>query len=387
MKGRRGEPRTRRPGGWRRVARAWAVRGAAALVLGGIAVVAACDFGRPEPFGGASAGLPLVTQVAGVTAVPAAARSVPATVQARQVANGSARATRSLASKPTPATPPRAAEPASDRVARSTVGPATRPADDGTLETLVASQLGPYADRLGDGNFGIVGESVATGERYAHNESRLFASGSVYKLAVATEVLHRVDLRQLSLDDQITVQAADQLEAEPEGGLPVGEKVTIRRALEAMMTVSSNAAGYALMRQIGRGELNAQLASVGMARTSVPLLGAPGRSHHPEWAVTTPADMALLLRLIATDRVLAPSTRAELRRLLAIPEAIDPLVDAVPREALFSKTGQLDDATNVAAVLQTARGAVLLSVFTTGVGPGEAAEMIADLGRALYARG
>jgi beta-lactamase class A len=390
------EPPTKRPAGWRRgarrlrraasrAARARAVRAAAVLVLAGIAVVAACGFGSPDPSGGVSVGQPPVTQIAGVTAVPAA-RSVAPTAQARQAANASARATRSLASKPA-AAPPRGAEPARERGVRTTLAAAARPADDGTLETLVANQLGPYADRLGDENFGVVVESIASGERYAHNEAKLFASGSVYKLAVAAEVLRRVDLGEFGLDDQITVQAADQLEAEPEGGLPVGEKVTIRRALEAMMTVSSNAAGYALMRQIGRGELNAQLASAGMAHTSVPLLGAPGRSHHPEWAVTTPADMARLLRLIATDRVLAPATRAELRRLLAIPEAIDPLVGIVPRQALFSKTGQLDDATNVAAVLQTGRGPVLLSVFTTAVGPGEAAELIADLGRAIYARG
>jgi beta-lactamase class A len=360
------------------------VGGALAAVGVGVAVVAACGFLRPDEPGGPMAGLPLTTQVAGVTAVPAARVAQP-TVQARQATNVATRATRTAGPKPAAGeVPAKGGELASERAARVTFSP--RP-PDGTLETLVANHLGPYADRLGADNFGVVVESMSSGERYAHNEAKLFASGSVYKLAVAAEVLRRVDLGELRLDDQITVQPADQLEAEPEGGLPVGEKVTIRRALEAMMTVSSNAAGYALMRQIGRGELNAQLAAAGMARTSVPLLGAPGRSLHPEWAVTTPADMALLLRQIATDKVLSPASRAELRRLLAIPEAIDPLVGAVPRQVLFSKTGQLDDATNVAALLQTGRGPVVLSVFTTAVGPGEAAELIAELGRALYARG
>jgi beta-lactamase class A len=285
------------------------------------------------------------------------------------------------------------ATPASGPVARpaaeppSAPEPAARPVE--RLDAAVAARLSGRAGEPGPEQLGVVIENLSTGERFAQNEARLFPSGSVYKLAVAWEVMRRVDRGQLRLTDELTIEPGDALEAEPDGGVAPGERVTVRDALEAMMSVSSNAAAYALLRLVGRSELNASLHGLGMQHTSVPLLNEPpvpgGQALHAEWAITTPADMTVLLRLLATNRTLADGSRAELRRLLALPEPIDPLRDGAPVGAgVLGKIGSLEDATNAAGLLTTPRGTVAVAVFTTGVPPGRAYDLIVDLARAVY---
>jgi beta-lactamase class A len=266
---------------------------------------------------------------------------------------------------------------------------AAPPTDGQRLDAAIAAQLGRHAAELGRDNVGVVVENVATGERFVHNGGRVFPSGSVYKLAVAWEVLRRVDAGHLRLDDELTIESGDAFEAEPAGGVQLGERITVRQALDAMMSVSSNAAAYALLRQVGRSELNASLHALGLPRTTVPVLNDPvvpsGEALHPEWAMTTPEDMASLLRRLATDGILTPGSRAELRRLLALVEPIDPLRDGSPAGSdVLAKIGSLEDATNAAGLLSTPRGAVVVSIFTTEVPPGRAHELIVDVARTVH---
>ena len=86
--------------------------------------------------------------------------------------------------------------------------------------------------------YGVVLEDLASGERVVHNEDRVFASGSVYKLPLAWEVLHQVDLQRTSLDS--TLEILDG-EAEPEGGFAPGDTPATRDALRAMLSVSGDA--------------------------------------------------------------------------------------------------------------------------------------------------
>jgi beta-lactamase class A len=337
----------------------------ARVVLAAALLLTACSAAPPTPSAPtASAPVVVVTQVAGV----AASRRPPAAP--RQPASGAS----ATAVDP----PPARAAPAA-----STPGPVER------LDTAVAARLSSYAGEIGRDRVGVVVENLATGERFVHNGEQPFPSGSVYKLALAWEVMRRIDQGRLRPTDELTIEPADALEAEPEGGVAPGERVTVGEALDAMMRVSSNAAAYVLLRLVGRSELNASLRALGLQRTTVPLLNEPavpgGEALHPEWAMTTPVDMAGLLRLLATERTLAAGSRAELRRLLAIAEPIDPLRDGSPPGAeVLDKIGSLEDATNAAGLLNTRRGPVVVAVFTTEVPPGRAHELIADLARAVH---
>ncbi len=190
-------------------------------------------------------------------------------------------------------------------------------------------------------------------------------------------MLRRADEGALSLDDPLVVTAADAAEPEPDGGLAPGDAVTVREGLRAMMAVSSNAAAHALLRRLGYEALDEALAGLGLGETSV-ARGADG------YARTTPADMAHLLGLVARERTLSEASRAELRHLLAPCEEPDGLVEALPDGVeVLSKAGNLARASNVAGLVATPRGPVIVAVFDEGVDPDAARGRIGEVARAV----
>jgi hypothetical protein len=155
------------------------------------------------------------------------------------------------------------------------------------------------------------------------------------------------------------------------------------------MAVSSNAAGHALLRLVGRGQLNRSLASLGLSETRVPPDAGPfglwRRLVGPDLATTTPDEMARLLRLLERGELLDRAGQAELRRLLLIPEPLDPLANGLPPDAVvLAKVGNLEAASNVAGLVETAGGTLIVSVYSQEVDPDEARELCRQLGRALY---
>jgi beta-lactamase class A len=248
-------------------------------------------------------------------------------------------------------------------------------------ETESAQALAERVNQLigeQDGTYGVVVEHHLRGIRLEHNARRVFPSASVYKLPVAYEVLHQVDQRRLALDDRLTIEPEDAVEPEPAGGPAPGDEITIREALRAMMSVSSNSASHALLRRLGRAQFNAALAQLGLRETRLPL--EPG-----ETSVTTAADMAHLLSLLAQEKILSDDSRRELRQLLALREPLDPLPAALPAgTTILSKTGNLERASNVAGLVVTPTGPISLSVFDEDVDPGDARGTIAELAELIY---
>jgi beta-lactamase class A len=208
------------------------------------------------------------------------------------------------------------------------------------------------------------------------NESDVFPSASLYKLAVAWFALRQVDAGTLDLDLQVPIAADDTVEPEPDGGFAEGDTPTVREALAAMLSVSSNAAAHAFLRVLGRAEVNAELARIGLNQTRVP---------DDDFAVTSAADMARLMRLIATSPELSAASRAQLLQWLTNIAPPDALRDALPESiGILDKTGNLEDASNVGALLQSSRSSVILVVVDHGVDPGDARGVIAGLGLAAY---
>jgi beta-lactamase class A len=234
-------------------------------------------------------------------------------------------------------------------------------------------------------DYGLVVEDLLSGAREALNESKVFPSASIYKLGVAWSVLRRADAQQLNLDQQLTIEDEDAVEVEPDGGVAPGDAPTIREALAAMLSVSSNAAAHALLRLVGRAEVNQEMDRIGLTQTRVPENQSEHDLQSDATAVTSASDVAHLLRLIASSPLLNTGSRNELSQWLASPDPPDALRDTLPDGvSILDKTGNLDDASNVGALLHSARGTVILVVLDQGVDPGDARAVIAHLGQAAY---
>ena len=230
--------------------------------------------------------------------------------------------------------------------------------------------LEPVAD------YGLVVEDLATGARVAMNETAVFPSASLYKLGVAWLVLREVDASTLRLDTPLAIEAEDAVEAEPDGGVAEGDTPSVRNALEAMLSLSSNNAAHAFLRVLGRDALHAEMNRIGLTQTRVPDDGLP---------VTTASDIARLLRLIATSPQLSTASRAVLLDSITNIAPPDALRDTLPESVdILDKTGNLDDASNVGALLESPRGTAILVVLDHGVDPGDARSVIAEAGMAAY---
>jgi beta-lactamase class A len=241
---------------------------------------------------------------------------------------------------------------------------------DGVLANL---QPDPTSD------YGLVIEDLLSGSRLALNEDRVFPSASVYKLALVWEVLRLADRGRIGLDDPLEITDDDAIEVEPDGGLAPGDTLTVREALEKMVSVSSNAAAHNLLRLIGRDSFNQAMDQLGLTQTRVPEV------EDGTEAVTSAEDIALLLRLIAQRRGLSDVSHSALHDMLGQTQWPDALRDTLPDEVLIlEKTGNLDHASNVGALLSTERGTVLFVVLDEGVDPGDALSVITQLARAAY---
>jgi beta-lactamase class A len=243
---------------------------------------------------------------------------------------------------------------------------------DGLLDGLLpdGSEGGPA--------YGLVLEDVGSGARTAVNDDQAFPSASLYKLGVAWFALRHVDAGTLALDDALPIEDADTVEAEPRGGFKAGDTPTVREALEAMLSVSSNAAAHAFLRVLGRGSLNQEMDRIGLAQTRVP-------DADDTEAVTSAGDMARLLRLISTSPELSVMSKEVLARGMANIAPPDALRDSLPDSVgILDKTGNLVDSSNVGALLETPRGTVIVVVLDSGVNPGEARAVIAEMGQIAY---
>lgn len=244
---------------------------------------------------------------------------------------------------------------------------AAAPGLDGSLDGIVPDSGATYA---------LVLEDLASSARTQFNADQTLPSASLYKLGLAWAVLREVQAGTLSLDAPLTIDDEDTIEPEPYGGFGAGDTPTLQEAITRMLSVSSNAAAHALIRTIGRDQFAQEMDRIGLHQTRVPQDGV---------AVTTADDMARLLRLIATSSELSDESRTLMAQGMANIAPPDALRDTLPDEVgIYDKTGNLDDASNVVALLETQRGAAILVVIDTDANPGDARAVIARAGLIAY---
>ncbi len=268
---------------------------------------------------------------------------------------------------------PRGPTPAATVLPTPTVVPQVAP-------TPTAEARPPVLDGLLDGvvpdDYAVVLEDLGSGARVSINADQALPSASLYKLGVAWAVMRQVDAGVLKPDDTVTIEDDDAVEPEPDGGFGAGDTPSLHEALTAMLSVSSNAAAHALLRVIGRDAFTAEMDRIGLHQTRVP---------DDSLARTSAADMAHLLRLIATSPELSAASHSVIAQGMGNVAPPDALRDTLPdRVGIYEKTGNLPDASNVGALLQTERATAILVVIDTGVDPGDARAIIAQTGEIAY---
>lgn len=298
--------------------------------------------------------------------------------------SSSGRAPAATATSRREATPTALSEPLSHAAGRTPVAIPPPTVVPRVPPTPTAVPHAPILDGLLDGvlpeaasiTYAAVLEHLESGARVSVNADQALPSASLYKLGLAWVVMRQVDAGALKPDAMLTIEDDDAVEPEPDGGFGAGDTPSVREAVAAMLSLSSNAAAHALLRAIGRDAFTAEMDRIGLHQTRVP---------DDSLATTSAADMAHLLRLIATSPELNDASRSAIAQGMGNIAPPDALRDTLPDTVMiFDKTGNLDDASNVGALLETPGATAILVVIDTGVDPGDARAIIAQTGEIAY---
>ena len=113
-------------------------------------------------------------------------------------------------------------------------------------------------------------KNLSSGEEISLDSDTVYETFSVIKLAIASELMHQVQDRKLSLSDRIPLNAGN--ERLPSGvlyAMDPGLTPTLRDLLTLMIIISDNEATDALGDKVGRANVTAYMHSLGLEKTSI----------------------------------------------------------------------------------------------------------------------
>jgi beta-lactamase class A len=244
-----------------------------------------------------------------------------------------------------------------------TVSPTTRPATTVTLQQKVVGD----AQRVAGPNarVGIAATNLVTGERVLVRADDSFPSASVMKLPILVELERQVASGTLAWTDQLRAQTG------------------------AMISVSDNTAANQVTNMVKMQSVNDTLGRLGLGSTRFLNLFTDDRSKlNPGQNSTTPANMAKLLELIATDQLVSPQASADMRSLLLRNTDRSKLVRLLPTDARVAhKSGWFDSVAADAGIVTVDRGPArwVIAVFTANLPDAETGnQTIATISRDVY---
>ena len=228
-----------------------------------------------------------------------------------------------------------------------------------------AVPAGPELQQVLDGlatafpaHVGLVVKNLSTGEHAAVNAQDYFSRSSLYELLVMAAGYDEIRQGHIRMTDRVPIPpgavALDPARTQAE----LGRAPTVTQAIREMITRSSNAAAFALVRKIGKRKIERFGRTLGLRDTWLTA----------SQLLTTPADVARLLEAIADGRVVTRAASARMRALLGAQRLDNGLARSLPRGTrLEHMIGDFQTAHHDAGVVYTRRGRVLVVAMTEGM--------------------
>jgi beta-lactamase class A len=265
--------------------------------------------------------------------------------------------------------------------------PVTAEAPELAVDPARARAVSELDERLGDisrahaGTHGVVVFHPLSGESALLDADRRFVAASLSKLYALLTLYSAASRGEVSLDDEITMQASD-VWAEGTGvlyGKPVGTTMTLRECATFLIRESDNTAEVMLNRYLGEEEIEAELRRVGARSTSY-------------WVpnTTTPDDVLLILKAIADPSYTSPELSEEMLEIMTGTSFEDRLPGPLPEGTRVAhKIGSWETTFSDAGVVfpegasDVDRGYYVV-VFSEGVTEDAARETIRDVSLEAY---
>ncbi len=242
-------------------------------------------------------------------------------------------------------------------------GPLARPAH---AETMLGARLSGGLDGAlarFPGAAAIVVRDRATGYRYAQSDDRVFYAASLYKLGVMVEAYRQAAAGLISLDGTaVTIEDED---TGPDGWYtPVGVTLTVREAIERMITLSDNSPSHALLRLLDPHNVNATTDALGLRQTRINTV-LPEAEQTLPYNTTSARDMEQLLAGLLSGTVVDAASSAEMLEVLKRQRVNDRLPAGLPDGTVIAhKTGNLDGVAHDVGIIYTPAGPRIVVLLT-----------------------
>jgi beta-lactamase class A len=301
------------------------------------------------------------TVVAGATPLPTAALLVPrfATVAPSPTGSPSASCTivrPDLTPTPAPSAPVDVSLTPGPRMVAGRYAPVAEPYEplpahaDPQLEALILATLGPAVE-----SYGVVVKDLQDGRAAAVNADRAFYAASLYKLLVMYEVFSQESRGLLKLDDVLVMTPYYHSFGLGPRGTVLCQEASVHEVLQAMMSISDNAAGVLLQDLVGAWNVNASMEALGLKTARMLTDDLP----------VDAADVALLLEAIARGEAVSEAASDAMLSLLLSERFDNGIVGGLPHGTTVAhKTGNWSNATHDVAIVYSPASTYVLVVLS-----------------------
>jgi beta-lactamase class A len=225
---------------------------------------------------------------------------------------------------------------------------------------------------------------------FEKNADLPFVSASLYKLVLLAEVLDRIELGELTLEQKVPISSDYYLIANGDDSYfayeAIGTSVTIEELVYSAGAYSSNVGAQALMSLTSPERLDAFARKLGLTETHYWVEAGEVREHYATTGdakastdyvqsmefvesaagddvinVTTPRDMATFFRLLRDDRLVSPLVSWRIKQVLSARVINDRIPALLPASAeSIHKTGNLDGVIHDTGIVETPSGPVVV---------------------------
>lgn len=222
-----------------------------------------------------------------------------------------------------------------------------------------------------------------TTRHFFHRPDARVPSASVIKLPIMIEAMTWVQDGRLNPDEIHILTTSEK--AGGTGVLntyPHRSRITYRDLITLMMTISDNTATNILIRELGMGNINARITTLGLTQSRLnremmdTVAVKQGRQNY-----VSVREMNQLLRLIYERRILTPILCDEMLDILKSNEDTTTIPRLLPKAMLVAhKTGTLDYIRGDVGIVYAPKP-FLLSVFVEGTTTPDAERIIGELAK------
>ena len=215
------------------------------------------------------------------------------------------------------------------------------------------------------------------------NATQSMPAASLYKLGVMAAVFQAVADGEFPLDRQVTIPQDEVAFYGDAPATAAGTTLSVREALERMITISDNSAAGALIDLVGADKVNAAFLANGMPQSH---LGSGPGVEPRTVAETTAADQAIFYQRLLAGQVVSRAASEDMLTLLQAQRENDRLPAKLPAGTLMAhKTGELDGVRNDSGIIFTPNGPLVCVVLISDQPEASrAVDAIADAGLLVY---